>query len=148
MYNGAWAEYIVVPWTSLVEVPEHIPFEQAAILSDAVATPYAGLTERAGLRQAESIGLWGIGGLGVHAVQTAKLVGAAPIIALDPMDAARRRALEFGADYALDPTAKGVEQEVWHLTDERGLDALSTWWVPTGCSHRVMPAWAGLVASS
>lgn len=121
-YNGAWAEYIAVPWYTLIEVPDHLPFEQAAILSDAVATPYAGLTERAALRQAESIGLWGIGGLGVHAVQIAKMVGAAPIIALDPLEAARRRVLEFGADYALDPTANGVEQEVWRLTDERGLD--------------------------
>jgi len=120
-YNGAWAEYVVVPGAGLTEVPDHIPFEQAAILADAVATPYAGLTDRAGLRPAESIGLWGIGGLGVHAVQIARMVGAAPIIALDPNEAARSRALEFGADYALDPTAKGVEQEVWRLTDGLGL---------------------------
>jgi D-arabinose 1-dehydrogenase-like Zn-dependent alcohol dehydrogenase len=121
-YNGAWAEYVVVPGAGLTEVPEHIPFEQAAILADAVATPYAGLTDRAGLRPAESIGLWGIGGLGVHAVQIARMFGAAPIIALDPNEAARRRALEFGADYALDPTAHGVEKEVWRLTDGLGLD--------------------------
>ncbi len=122
MYNGAWAEYIAVPWTTLTEVPDHLPFEQAAILADAVATPYAGLTERAALRPAESIGLWGIGGLGIHAVQIAKMVGAAPIIALDPLEAARHRALEFGADHALDPTANGVEQDVWRLTDGLGLD--------------------------
>lgn len=121
-YNGAWAEYVVVPGAGLTEVPDIIPFAQAAILADAVATPYAGLTDRAGLRPAESIGLWGIGGLGVHAVQIARMVGAAPIIALDPNEAARRRALEFGADYALDPNAKGVEQEVWRLTDGLGLD--------------------------
>ncbi len=121
-YNGAWAEYVVVPGAGLTEVPDHVPFEQAAILADAVATPYAGLTDRAALRPAESIGLWGIGGLGVHAVQIARMVGAVPIIALDPNEAARRRALEFGADHALDPTAKGVEQEVWRLTSGRGLD--------------------------
>jgi 2-desacetyl-2-hydroxyethyl bacteriochlorophyllide A dehydrogenase len=121
-YNGAWAQYIVVPGALLTEVPDHVPLEQAAILADAVATPYAGLTARAALRPAESIGLWGIGGLGVHAVQIAHMVGASPIIALDPNEAARRRALEFGADYALDPTSKGVEQEVWRLTEGRGLD--------------------------
>jgi 2-desacetyl-2-hydroxyethyl bacteriochlorophyllide A dehydrogenase len=122
MYNGAWAEYVVVPWRSLAEVPDHVPFEQAAILADAVATPYAGLTDRAALRPAESIGLWGVGGLGVHAVQIARMVGATPIIALDPLEAARQRALEFGADEALDPTALGVEQEVWRLTEGQGLD--------------------------
>lgn len=121
-YDGAWAEYVVVPWQALVEVPDHVPLDQAAILADAVATPYAGLTERGGLRQGESVGLWGIGGLGVHAVQIARMVGAVPIIALDPSPAARDRALRFGADHALDPMADRVEEEVWRLTGGRGLD--------------------------
>src|SRR4051795_8575962 len=121
-FNGAWAEYIVVPWLALVEVPEETPLEQAAILADAVATPYAALVERAAVRPAESVGLWGIGGLGVHAVQIARMLGAAPIIAFDPSPAARERALEFGADHALDPSTKGVEQEVWRLTAGRGFD--------------------------
>lgn len=122
MCNGAWAEYVTVPWQALVEVPDQIPLEQAAILTDAVATPYAALVERAALHPAESIGLWGIGGLGVHAVQIARMIGAAPIIALDPLEAARRRALDVGADHALDPTVPGVEAEVWRLTDGVGLD--------------------------
>jgi D-arabinose 1-dehydrogenase-like Zn-dependent alcohol dehydrogenase len=121
-YDGAWAEFTVVPWQTLVEVPDHVPLHEAAILADAVATPYAALTERAALRPAESIGLWGVGGLGVHAVQIARIVGAAPIIALDPSPVARARALELGADHALDPTDEAVIEEVWRLTDGRGLD--------------------------
>lgn len=121
-FDGAWAEYVVVPWQALTAVPDHIPIEQAAILADAVSTPYAGLTERAGLRRGESVGLWGIGGLGVHAVMIARMVGASPIIALDPSEHARQRALDRGADHALDPTAEGVEQEVWALTGGLGLD--------------------------
>src|SRR3954451_21032170 len=121
-YDGAWAEYVVVPWLTLVEVPDHVPLEQAAILADAVATPYAALTDRAAIRPGEAVGLWGIGGLGVHAVQIARMVGAAPIVAVDPSPAARARALEFGADFALDPVMEGVEQEVRRLTDDRGLD--------------------------
>jgi D-arabinose 1-dehydrogenase-like Zn-dependent alcohol dehydrogenase len=121
-FDGAWAEYVVVPWQALTAVPDHVPIEQAAILADAVSTPYAGLTDRAALRQGESIGLWGIGGLGVHAVMVARMVGAAPIIALDPSEAARRRALDRGADNALDPTAEGVVEQVWELTGGLGLD--------------------------
>jgi threonine dehydrogenase-like Zn-dependent dehydrogenase len=121
-YDGAWAEYVVVPWLALVEVPAEVPLEQAAILADAVATPYAALVDRAALQPAESVGLWGIGGLGVHAVQIARMIGAAPIFAFDPSAAARARALEFGADHALDPTADDVVQEVWRLTEDRGLD--------------------------
>jgi D-arabinose 1-dehydrogenase-like Zn-dependent alcohol dehydrogenase len=121
-FDGAWAEYVIVPWQALTAVPNHVPIEQAAILADAVSTPYAALTDRAALRQGESVGLWGIGGLGVHAVMVARMVGASPIIALDPSEDARRRALDRGADHALDPTAEGVEEKVWELTGGLGLD--------------------------
>jgi threonine dehydrogenase-like Zn-dependent dehydrogenase len=121
-YDGAWAEYVVVPFYALTEVPDSVPLEQACVLADAVATPYAALTERAGLRPGESIGLWGIGGLGVHAVQIAHMVGASPIIAFDPLPEARERALALGADHALDPTADDVVAQVWRLTDNLGLN--------------------------
>jgi D-arabinose 1-dehydrogenase-like Zn-dependent alcohol dehydrogenase len=121
-FDGAWAEYVVVPWHALTAVPDRVPIEQAAILADAVSTPYAGLTDRAGLRQGESVGLWGIGGLGVHAVMVARMVGASPIIALDPSKAARQRALDRGADHTLDPTAEGLVEHVWELTGGLGLD--------------------------
>jgi 2-desacetyl-2-hydroxyethyl bacteriochlorophyllide A dehydrogenase len=121
-YDGAWAEYVVVPFYALSEVPDSVPLEQACVLADAVATPYAALTERAALRPGESIGLWGIGGLGVHAVQIARMVGATPIIAFDPLPEARERALALGADHALDPTADDVVAQVWKLTDGLGLN--------------------------
>lgn len=121
-YDGAWAEYICVPAFTLTPVPDHVPIEQAAILADAVSTPYAGLVERAGLKPGETVGLWGIGGLGVHAVQIARLVGAALIVAVDPNEAARERALAMGADVALDPTTQDVRDEVMRLTDGLGLD--------------------------
>lgn len=121
-YDGAWAEYVAVPWYALAAVPEGIPPEQAAILADAVATPYAALSERAALRPAESVGLWGIGGLGTHAVQIARLLGAGLVIAVDPRTSARERALALGADVALDPNAVNVEVKVRELTGDLGLD--------------------------
>ncbi|HEY9473602.1 MAG TPA: zinc-binding dehydrogenase [Mycobacteriales bacterium] len=120
-YDGAWAQYVVVPFFALTEIGADLPFEQAAVLADAVATPYAGLVDRAALRPGEAVGLWGIGGLGVHAVQIARVVGAAPIIAVDPNPAARERALKLGADAALDPTGD-VGAEVLRITGGRGLD--------------------------
>ncbi|HSP37027.1 MAG TPA: zinc-binding dehydrogenase [Frankiaceae bacterium] len=121
-YDGAWAEYVVVPFFALTEVPESIPLEQACVLADAVATPYAALTERANVRPGESVGLWGIGGLGVHAVQIARMIGASPILAFDPLPEARDRALALGADFALDPTDDDVVAQVWRLTDDLGLN--------------------------
>ncbi|HEU0299297.1 MAG TPA: zinc-binding dehydrogenase [Longimicrobium sp.] len=121
-FDGAWAEYIVVPYTSLTRIPENMPFPQAAILADAVSTPYAGLIDRGQLRPGESVGLWGIGGLGVHAVQIARMAGAALIVAVDPLPEARARALERGADYAFDPGTDDVVARVREVTAGRRLD--------------------------
>jgi D-arabinose 1-dehydrogenase-like Zn-dependent alcohol dehydrogenase len=121
-FDGAWAQYVVVPSLALSSVPDGVPIEQAAVLADAVSTPYAALTSRAGLRAGEAVGLWGIGGLGVHAVQIARLVGAAPVIALDPRRSARERALALGADVALDPTEGDVVERVREITGGRMLD--------------------------
>jgi D-arabinose 1-dehydrogenase-like Zn-dependent alcohol dehydrogenase len=121
-YDGAWAEYVVVPSFALTEIPDWLPFEQAAILADAVSTPYAGLVKRAQLAPGELVGLWGIGGLGVHAVQIARLVGAGLVVALDPSPAARERALVAGADHALDPLAPDVAEQLFVLTGGQMLD--------------------------
>lgn len=121
-YDGGWAQYLVAPAAALSLVPRGIPIEQAAVLADAVSTPYAALTDRAGVRPGEAVGLWGIGGLGVHAVQVARLLGAAPIIAIDPLPSARERALRLGADAALDPTSEDVVSEIARLTGGRMLD--------------------------
>jgi D-arabinose 1-dehydrogenase-like Zn-dependent alcohol dehydrogenase len=121
-YDGAWAQYVVVPAQTLSSIPDDMPFPEAAILADAVSTPYAALTDRAALRPGEAIGLWGVGGLGVHAVQIARMVGAAPVIAVDPLPEARERALSVGADVALDPTSEDVPARIRELTGGRGLD--------------------------
>lgn len=108
-YDGGWAEYVVVPHYLLVAVPEHVPIEQAAIIPDAVATPYGGIVHRGKLRQGEVVGLWGVGGLGQHAVQIARINGASLIIAIDPIEAARQRALAAGAHHVLDPGAVWIQ---------------------------------------
>ncbi|MGH2756892.1 MAG: zinc-binding dehydrogenase [Actinomycetota bacterium] len=116
-YDGAWADYIKVPHYMMVSVPDNVVPEHAAILADAVATPYGALTDTAELRPGESIALWGIGGLGTHAVQLARMMGAGYIIAVDPLHSARERALKLGADVALDPTEIDVPLEISRLTD-------------------------------
>ncbi|PKV83993.1 zinc-binding dehydrogenase [Streptomyces sp. TLI_146] len=120
-YDGAWAEYVLVPVGALVRVPGSIPLERAAILADAVSTPYAAVVDTAAVRPAESVGVWGLGGIGTHALQAARLAGAAPVIGLDPLPAARERALELGADHTLDPTAEDVLDRIAELTGGRGL---------------------------
>lgn len=121
-YDGSWAEYVTVPYFAMTPLPDGIPFEQAAILADAVATPYAALTDRGALRPGETVGLWGIGGLGTHAVQIARLCGAGLIVAVDPLPSARDRAIALGADLALDPTTEDVPAAIKGATGGLGLD--------------------------
>ncbi|PLW72781.1 zinc-binding dehydrogenase, partial [Streptomyces sp. DJ] len=84
-YDGGWADYALASAHTLVAIPDDLPFEQAAIIPDAVSTPWAAITATAAVRPAEAVGVWGIGGLGAHAVQLLRLIGAAPIIAVDPL---------------------------------------------------------------
>jgi 2-desacetyl-2-hydroxyethyl bacteriochlorophyllide A dehydrogenase len=121
-YDGAWAEYVVTPGVSLIPVPEGVSMEQAAVLADAVSTPYGAL-EAANLRMAESVGVWGLGGIGTHLMQLARVAGASPIIGLDPVPGVRERALKLGADFALDPLAEDTPERIMEITGGRGLRA-------------------------
>jgi len=120
--DGGWAERVLVPWESLVALPDAVGFEPGAIACDAVSTPFAALEERGGLRPGERVGLWGIGGLGTHAVQLARLMGASFVAAVDPLPGARERALSLGADAAFDPGDEDLPGQVREAAGGRGLD--------------------------
>ncbi|MEV6770815.1 zinc-binding dehydrogenase [Nocardia sp. NPDC051030] len=115
-YDGGWAEYSLARVDTLVPIPDDLPFEQACFIPDAVSTPWAAITATADVRPAEPVGVWGVGGLGAHGIQLLRLAGAAPIIAVDPLPAARERALEFGADLAFDPADPDLRQKIFAAT--------------------------------
>lgn len=121
-YDGGWAEYVVARQDTVVPIPDDLPFEQACIVPDAVSTPWGAITVTAATRPGEAAGVWGVGGLGTHAVQLLRLIGAAPIVAVDPSPAARDRVTGFGADLALDPADPALAETVREITGGRGLD--------------------------
>ncbi|OBF93925.1 zinc-binding dehydrogenase [Mycobacterium sp. 852014-52450_SCH5900713] len=122
-YDGAWAEYTVAQAAGLTRVPDNVPLEQAAILADAVSTPFGAVVRTGKVAVGESVGVWGVGGLGTHIVQLARLVGAVPIIAIDVNPAVLERALAVGADYAFDSRDDGLRDKIADVTDGRLLDA-------------------------
>ncbi|WP_098011398.1 zinc-binding dehydrogenase [Streptomyces sp. sk226] len=122
-YDGGWAEYALATASTLVALPDTLSFEQAAIIPDAVSTPWAAVTATGDVRPAEAVGVWGAGGLGAHAVQLLRAVGAYPVVAVDPAPAARERALEFGADLALDPADPRFGEKVLGASGGVGLAA-------------------------
>jgi D-arabinose 1-dehydrogenase-like Zn-dependent alcohol dehydrogenase len=121
-YDGGWAEYALARQDTLVALPDSIPFEQGAIIPDAVSTPWGAITATAHVGPAQSVGVWGIGGLGAHAVQLLRAIGACPIVAIDPSPAARERALAFGADVAVDSADPDLRGAVRAATGGAGLE--------------------------
>lgn len=121
-FDGAWAEYVCVPSATLVRLPDSVSLEEAALLTDAVATPYNALIDVGEMRPGDRIAVIGVGGLGTHAVQLARLSGASVIIAVDPDPASRSRALEMGADFAVEPAEDGGSEAIRTLTQGTGVD--------------------------
>lgn len=120
-YDGGWAEYIVADVDGIVSIPDFLSFQQAAVIPDAVSTPWGAIEWTGQVRAGEAAGVWGIGGLGSHAIQLLRMVGAAPIVAVDPAPAARARARELGADLALDPADPAFDDQVRELTGGEGI---------------------------
>jgi D-arabinose 1-dehydrogenase-like Zn-dependent alcohol dehydrogenase len=121
-YDGAWAEYTVAQAVGLTRVPDNVPLEQAAILADAVSTPFGAVVRTGQVGIGESVGVWGVGGVGTHIVQLARLVGAVPVIAVDIKPAVLDRALELGADHALDASDPALRDKIAEITGGRMLD--------------------------
>jgi len=81
----------------LVKLPDNIPFDQGAIVTDAVVTPFHAVTTRGKLTVGETVAVIGCGGLGIHAVQVCKIGGASKIIAVDADDEILERTAKVGA---------------------------------------------------
>ncbi|MEU7817028.1 zinc-binding dehydrogenase [Pseudonocardia sp. NPDC049154] len=120
-HDGGLAEFVAAPARALLPLPDDVPFDVGAIVTDAVATPFHALTDVARVRAGEAVAIVGAGGLGLHAVQIARLQGASPLIAVDPRPSQRTRAAEAGADLVLEPGPDSVEA-VLAATGGAGVD--------------------------
>jgi propanol-preferring alcohol dehydrogenase len=74
--DGGHAEYVTLPAANLVALPADLSYEGAAILPDAVACMYHSLIHQGGLGAGQRVLILGVGGLGIHGVQIARLSGA------------------------------------------------------------------------
>jgi len=104
-YNGisCYSQYAVIDQRSLVKLPSDIPFDIAALFGCALLTGIGAVRNSAQTREGQSLGIWGLGGVGLSALLGAVISKAAPIIVIDPVESKRELALSLGADFALDP---------------------------------------------
>lgn len=96
---GTFSEQMLVNENSLVKVEKDLPFHAVALVSCGVATGFGSATERAGTKPGDNVAVIGIGGIGINAVQGARIAGAKRIIAIDPVEFKREQAMEFGATH-------------------------------------------------
>jgi propanol-preferring alcohol dehydrogenase len=120
--DGGLAEYVRVPARNLIHLPENIPFEHGAIITDAVAIPYHALTKRANFQLGQTLAVFGVGGLGYHAVQLGRLAGAAKVIAVDVISRNLERARVVGADVVIDSFKDDPVKVIKDITAGEGVD--------------------------
>jgi len=95
--DGAFAEYVVRPVSTLIQVPAPVDPPALAVLTDAVGTPYHALVKIAKLQPGETLAVFGIGGLGSNAVQIGRHVGAR-VVAISRSEEKLELARRLGAD--------------------------------------------------
>ena len=118
--DGGYAEFICVPARSVFVLPEEIPFEQGAIMMCSSATAFHAL-KKARLEPGESVAVFGLGGLGMSAVQLAKALGAAQVFGVDINEAKLALAEKFGA-VPIDAARMDPVSRIRQLSQGRGAD--------------------------
>jgi NDMA-dependent alcohol dehydrogenase len=103
---GTFSEYTVVPEASIVKIDDDIPLDTAALVGCGVTTGFGSAVRTGEVRTGDAVVVMGVGGIGMNAVQGARIAGARVIVALDPVEYKRTRSLEFGATH----TAASVEE--------------------------------------
>jgi NADPH:quinone reductase-like Zn-dependent oxidoreductase len=120
--SGTIAEVVRVPATNVFPFPDHLSFEQAAALGVTTITAYRMLFTRGRLRPGEWVLITGIGGgLALSLFALARPL-AGRLFVTSSSRAKRERALEMGADHAIDYKEEDVGRAVRHLTGKRGVD--------------------------
>lgn len=120
--DGAMAEQVIVSADYAVKVPEGLDPAAASSVTCAGVTTYKAVKE-AHIRPGQWIGIFGIGGLGNLAVQYAKNVFGAKVVAFDINDEKLAYAKELGADAVINSLNENPVEIVKELTGGKGLDA-------------------------
>jgi len=139
-FVAGFATHSVMPEIGAIHVPDHIklPPEQLCQLGCSVATGWGSVVNVAKVREGDSIGVWGCGGIGLNAIRFAALRNCNPIVAVDLEASKHDIALEFGVTHFVDSTKDDPIPIVKELTGGAGLQyAIEA----TGDSGAQVQAW-------
>ena len=103
---GTFSHHTVVNEASCIKVDEGVPLDRACLLGCGVITGWGSSVYAAEVAPGDVVAVIGIGGIGINAVQGARMAGAKQIWAIDPVEFKRSKALDFGATH----TAASLEE--------------------------------------
>ena len=96
---GAFAERQLLSELSVVKVDPDVPWNAVALVSCGVATGFGSAVNRAKVQVGDTVAVLGVGGIGINAIQGARIAGAERIIAVDPVEFKREQAKAYGATH-------------------------------------------------
>ena len=117
---GAFAEELVAPAEGAVKIAGDVPYEVAALVGCGVMTGVGAVINTAKVEPGATVAVIGCGGVGIAAIQGARLSGAAVIVGVDPVDGKHEVARRFGATHAVHPDQLGELSA--ELTGGEGFD--------------------------
>jgi len=105
---------------SVRRLPENVPWQAAVCLDPADFA--LGAVRDGNVRIGDAVAIFGMGAIGLVAIQLAKLAGAYPVMAIDPLENRRAAALACGADMVIDPSSQDAGLAIKAATSKRGAD--------------------------
>jgi NDMA-dependent alcohol dehydrogenase len=97
---STFAEYTVCSTENAVKIPKDIPLDKACLVGCGVGTGFGSAEKSANVQPGDTVIVMGIGGIGINAIQGAAVKGASHVIAVDPVEFKREKAMELGATHA------------------------------------------------
>ncbi|HAQ22988.1 MAG TPA: zinc-binding dehydrogenase, partial [Acidimicrobiaceae bacterium] len=113
---GAFAEQVVVHRSQVVKLPDDVDPVAASLLGCGVLTGYGAVANTAQVAAGDAVVVVGCGGVGSGALQAARIAGADPILAVDPIPEKRVAALGFGATHVVDPARDDIATVITRAT--------------------------------
>jgi len=114
---SAFAEQMLVHENACVAISKEMPLDRAALLGCAVMTGAGSIFRDSKVSPGETVAVIGCGGIGLAAVNAAKIAGAGKIVAIDPVPEKRALARKMGATHGFDAMADDLVKQVLKLTD-------------------------------
>ena len=112
---GTFAKHTVVNEASCIKVDEDLPLDKVCLLGCGVVTGWGSAVYAAETKPGDTVVVVGVGGIGANAIQGAKLAGAKRIVAIDPVEFKREKAMEFGATHTF-PSMADAMMSVMEMT--------------------------------